>query len=48
MYLGVVIDRSSSCIVVMVFKEGGVEIEKVVEEFFEKIFCIVIDFYVGF
>ncbi|MFP6796990.1 MAG: ADP-forming succinate--CoA ligase subunit beta [Pseudomonadales bacterium] len=47
MYLGAVIDRSSSRIVVMASKEGGVEIEKVAEESPEKIFRITIDPFVG-
>ena len=47
LYLGAVIDRSSSRIVVMASKEGGVEIEKVAEESPEKIFRVVIDPYVG-
>ena len=47
MYLGAVIDRSSSRIVVMASKEGGVEIEKVAEESPEKIFRIAIDPFVG-
>jgi len=47
LYLGTLIDRSSSRIVVMASKEGGVEIEKVAEESPEKIFRVVIDPYVG-
>ena len=47
LYLGAVIDRSSSRIVVIASKEGGVEIEKVAEESPEKIFRVVIDPYVG-
>ncbi len=37
LYLGVVIDRSSACVVVMASTEGGVEIEKVAAETPEKI-----------
>ena len=37
LYLGLVVDRSSQRIVLMVSKEGGVEIEKVAEESPEKI-----------
>lgn len=47
LYLGAVIDRSSSCIVVMASKDGGVEIEKVAEETPEKIFRVAIDPFVG-
>ena len=47
LYLGVVIDRSSSRIVVMASKDGGVEIEKVAEETPEKIFRVTIDPFVG-
>ena len=47
LYLGVVIDRSSSRIVVMASKDGGVEIEKVAEETPEKIFRVAIDPFVG-
>jgi succinyl-CoA synthetase beta subunit len=38
LYMGIVVDRSSSRPVVMVSSEGGVEIEKVAEETPEKIF----------
>jgi succinyl-CoA synthetase beta subunit len=37
LYLGVVIDRSKACPVIMASREGGVEIEKVAEESPEKI-----------
>ncbi|MEC9285131.1 MAG: ADP-forming succinate--CoA ligase subunit beta [Pseudomonadota bacterium] len=47
LYLGTVIDRSSSRIVVMASQEGGVEIEKVAEETPEKIFRVAIDPFVG-
>ena len=47
LYLGAVIDRSSSRIVVMASKDGGVEIEKVAEETPEKIFRVPIDPFVG-
>lgn len=47
LYLGAVIDRSSSRIVVMASKDGGVEIEKVAEETPEKIFRVAIDPFVG-
>jgi len=47
LYLGTVIDRSSSRIVVMASQEGGVEIEKVAEETPEKIFRVTIDPFVG-
>src|SRR5260221_13259330 len=38
LYLGIVLDRSSERLVLMVSPEGGVEIEKVAEETPEKIF----------
>src|SRR3954469_6398294 len=38
LYLGIVLDRSSERLVLMVSQEGGVEIEKVAEETPEKIF----------
>src|SRR6478609_603919 len=38
LYLGIVLDRSSERLVLMVSPEGGVEIEKVAEEAPEKIF----------
>src|SRR3954470_1014693 len=38
LYLGIVLDRSSERLVLMVSSEGGVEIEKVAEETPEKIF----------
>ena len=38
LYLGIVLDRSSERLVLMVSQEGGVEIEKVAEEAPEKIF----------
>jgi succinyl-CoA synthetase beta subunit len=47
-YLGVVIDRSKACPVVMVSREGGVEIEKVATEAPEKIVKEWIDPFVGF
>jgi succinyl-CoA synthetase beta subunit len=43
LYLGAVIDRSSRRIVFMASTEGGVEIEKVAEEFPEKILRAIID-----
>jgi len=47
LYLGLVLDRSSKRIVLMVSKEGGVEIEKVAEEHPEKIFKVFINPAVG-
>lgn len=46
-YLGLVVDRSSQRVVVMVSTEGGVEIEKVAEESPEKILKAQIDPLVG-
>lgn len=46
-YLGLVVDRSSQRVVVMASTEGGVEIEKVAEEFPEKILKVQIDPLVG-
>ncbi|HWI18741.1 MAG TPA: ADP-forming succinate--CoA ligase subunit beta [Vicinamibacterales bacterium] len=43
LYLGLVLDRSSKRIVLMVSKEGGVEIEKVAEEHPEKLFKVFIN-----
>ena len=43
LYLGLVLDRSSKRIVLMVSKEGGVEIEKVAEETPEKIHKVFIN-----
>src|SRR3954449_10955862 len=42
LYLGIVLDRSSERLVLMVSSEGGVEIEKVAEETPEKIFKVFI------
>ncbi|MCL4812533.1 MAG: ADP-forming succinate--CoA ligase subunit beta [Vicinamibacteraceae bacterium] len=47
LYLGVVIDRSAGCIVMMASSEGGVEIEKVAAETPEKIKKVYIDPAVG-
>lgn len=47
LYFGVVVDCFSCCIVFMVFIEGGVDIEKVVYDIFEKIFKVIIDLLVG-
>jgi succinyl-CoA synthetase beta subunit len=47
LYLGLVVDRSTQRIVLMVSKEGGVEIEKVAEETPEKIHKIFINPAVG-
>jgi succinyl-CoA synthetase beta subunit len=47
-YLGVVIDRSKACPVVMASREGGVEIEKVATEAPEKIVKEWIDPFAGF
>lgn len=46
-YFGVVVDCFICCIVFMVLIEGGVEIEKVVEEILELIYKVVIDLLVG-
>lgn len=46
-YLGVVIDRSTNCVVMMGSEEGGMEIEVVAENTPEKIFKEVIDPVVG-
>jgi len=48
LYLGIVIDRSKACPVVMASREGGVEIEKVAVETPEKIVMEWIDPSVGF
>jgi succinyl-CoA synthetase beta subunit len=47
LYLGLVLDRSSKRIVLMVSKEGGVEIEKIAEEHPEKIHKVFINPAVG-
>ena len=47
LYLGIVLDRSSKRIVLMVSNEGGVEIEKVAEETPEKIHKVFINPAVG-
>ena len=47
LYLGLVLDRSTKRIVLMVSKEGGVEIEKVAEEHPEKIHKVFINPAVG-
>jgi succinyl-CoA synthetase beta subunit len=47
LYLGLVLDRSTRRIVLMVSKEGGVEIEKVAEEHPEKIHKVFINPAVG-
>lgn len=46
-YIGVVIDRSTNCVVMMGSEEGGTEIEEVAEKTPEKIFKEVIDPAVG-
>jgi succinyl-CoA synthetase beta subunit len=48
LYLGIVIDRSKACPVVMASREGGVEIEKVAVETPEKIVMEWIDPSIGF
>ena len=48
LYLGIVVDRSKACPVVMASREGGVEIEKVAVETPEKIVMEWIDPSVGF
>jgi succinyl-CoA synthetase beta subunit len=48
LYLGVVIDRSRACPVIMASREGGVEIEKVAAEMPEKIVKEWIDPFIGF
>ena len=48
LYLGVVVDRSKACPVVMASREGGVEIEKVAAETPEKIVKEWIDPFTGF
>jgi succinyl-CoA synthetase beta subunit len=48
LYLGIVIDRSKACPVVMASREGGVEIEKVAVETPEKILMEWIDPSIGF
>jgi succinyl-CoA synthetase beta subunit len=47
LYLGLVVDRSTQCIVLMVSQEGGVEIEKVAHEHPEKIHKVFINQAVG-
>ncbi len=47
LYLGVVIDRSKACPVIMASREGGVEIEKVAAETPEKIVKEWIDPFTG-
>ena len=48
LYLGIVIDRSKACPVIMASREGGVEIEKVAAETPEKIVKEWIDPLMGF
>ncbi len=48
LYLGMLIDRSSSCVTIMASTEGGVEIEEVAEKHPEKILKVVVDPAVGF
>lgn len=47
LYLGIVIDRASQRIVFMVSTEGGIEIEKVAEEFPERILKVTVDPSIG-
>ncbi len=47
LYLGLVVDRSTQCIVLMVSQEGGVEIERVAQEQPEKIHKVYINPGVG-
>lgn len=48
LYLGLLIDRSTSCVTIMASTEGGMEIEEVAEAHPEKILKVVIDPAVGF
>ena len=43
LYLGIVIDRSRACPVIMASREGGVEIEKIAAETPEKIVKVFVD-----
>lgn len=47
LYFGVVVDCSFCRVVFMVFIEGGVEIEKVVEEILYLIYKVVFDLLIG-
>jgi succinyl-CoA synthetase beta subunit len=48
LYLGVVLDRAKEMPVIMASTEGGMEIEKVAEEFPEKIIKVAVDPTIGF
>jgi succinyl-CoA synthetase beta subunit len=48
LYLGIVVDRASSCITFMVSREGGVDIEEVAAHHPEKIIMVTVDPAAGF
>lgn len=48
LYLGLLIDRATSCVTIMASTEGGMEIEEVAEKHPEKILKVVVDPAVGF
>lgn len=48
LYLGLLIDRATSCVTIMASTEGGMDIEEVAEKHPEKILKVVIDPAIGF
>jgi succinyl-CoA synthetase beta subunit len=48
LYLGILIDRATSCVTIMASTEGGMDIEEVAEKTPEKIMKVVIDPAIGF
>ncbi|TAE82736.1 MAG: ADP-forming succinate--CoA ligase subunit beta [Alphaproteobacteria bacterium] len=48
LYLGIVVDRASSCITFMISREGGVDIEEVAAHHPEKIIMVTVDPAAGF
>ncbi len=48
LYLGILIDRATSCVTIMVSTEGGMDIEEVAEKTPEKIMKVVVDPAIGF
>jgi succinyl-CoA synthetase beta subunit len=48
LYLGILIDRATSCVTIMASTEGGMDIEEVAEKTPEKIMKVVVDPAIGF
>ena len=48
LYLGMLIDRTTSCVTIMASTEGGMDVEEVAEKTPEKIFNVIVDPAIGF